>query len=452
MMENMTGLNKNSLLNWDLDETGCLTIYGTGSMPNFSCGENPEPPWYEKREQIRKVCISEGITRIGIKAFEGCSALEEAELPETLERILSYAFRDCVSLKEIQSKKKEFRYIYDENPGSPRETVLFGLEAFRNTPWAAERWGDFYCEEGVLYTCFSRKDHLTIPEGVHTLYEFSLANLGNLSVTLPETLTTIGEFAFSGTAIKELLLPESVETISPYAFADSVLELVEFPRTMSKTLGFARTEIMPAQEAREGKKEKLCSVPDLYKVELADRKNMGKFKALRVVRKNAEHCKDGTVKPVYGRNCVAVGKSMYRRIRAGSVLLCVGWENDRLDCVRSFEWDDHGAEGKSGLVSEYRMYPVLKDGMIDVREDSFVSWKKSDVEEAFGDLNGRQLAEEGILRTTEEGKQEEWFWSNERENFGGPLELRLLKYWRDEHPQVKIDSDGEADSLWSENV
>ncbi len=435
MRENTTGLGKDCLLDWNLDETGCLTIYGSGSIPDFSCGKNPVPPWQEKKEQIRELYVSEGITEIGAKAFEGCRALKKVYLPDSLEWIHAYAFRDCCSLEEVQSKKNIFRYIYDENPGSARETVYFGLETFKNTPWAAKQWGDFYCEEGVLYICFSQEYNLVIPEGIHTLYEFSLANLGNRSVTLPETLTTIKELVFSGSKIEELVIPESVRKISPYAFADSDIKVVEFPQSMEKTTGFIRTGIMPACDIKKGKnEEKPCSIPDLYRVNMTGGKSYGTFRELKVMRKKEVHHKDGTVSLVYGRNHVAAGESLYRRIQAKKVLLCVSWKEEKLICIKSFIVVD------TNQVCEYLMYPVLENGEINVWNASFSCQGKKDFVRAFPESDGKMLAEEGKLRMTDEGTQEEWFCSSDRNMFGGPLELEFLDYWKQKHPQIAIES------------
>ncbi len=433
--------NKN-LLSWSLDETGCLTVFGSGRLPDFSCGENPVPPWYEEREQIRELHISEGVTEIGMKSFDGCSELKKVYLPETLQRVHAYAFENCRSLEEVNTKREQFLYVYDEYACDSPKTVWFGMEAFKNTPWAIGRWGDFYCEEGVLYTCFAEKSHLEVPEGVHTLGKFAFYDLWETrSVTLPKTLTEIREFAFSNSGMKELVLPESVETISRYAFADSSLELIEFPDTMEKTEIFARTCIMTCpddeEEERKGgkkRKKRLRRVPELYKVQLKADRGYGKFKRMEVVKKQAEQKKDGTIKGVYGKTYIDVGEIMYRKIKRGGIPICINWSGNRLICVKSFSWDSY-----YNLVDEYLLYPVLEDEGIEPWRDSFTYQEMEDITTAFWDCDGEKLAREGCLRMS--GKdEEEWFWSSDSGNFGGPLELELLEYWMKKHPWIKIDS------------
>ena len=36
--------------------------------------------------------------------------------------------------------------------------------------------------------------------------------------------------------------------------------------------------------------------------------------------------------------------------------------------------------------------------------------------------------------------QEEWFWTENDGNFGGPLELEFLNTWLSRHPEIQVDS------------
>lgn len=83
-----------SSLHWVLDDSGTLTIIGTGDMPDFQIDSAP----WSNHTPIRKVVIEEGVTSIGANAFYNCQSLAEAELPESLTSIGSYAFRLCYSL------------------------------------------------------------------------------------------------------------------------------------------------------------------------------------------------------------------------------------------------------------------------------------------------------------------------------------------------------------------
>lgn len=88
-----------SSLHWVLDDSGMLTITGTGDMPDFL---PDDAPWSGYKIAIRKVVIGEGVTSIGRYAFERCNILAEAELPDGLTSIGDGAFQWCSELVLIE--------------------------------------------------------------------------------------------------------------------------------------------------------------------------------------------------------------------------------------------------------------------------------------------------------------------------------------------------------------
>ncbi len=86
-------------LTWTLDtDTGVLTIEGSGEMAYYD--ETPAP-WYDYGEIITKVIFPDGLTSIGMFAFNGCSGLTDVSLPESLLSIGGAAFASCTALTEI---------------------------------------------------------------------------------------------------------------------------------------------------------------------------------------------------------------------------------------------------------------------------------------------------------------------------------------------------------------
>ncbi len=86
-------------IEWSLDDTGVLTIRGTGVM-HYS-EEQARAPWEGLADSVLKVVVQEGIIFIDNFAFMGFEKLEEIELPEGLTGIGNLAFADCRALKEI---------------------------------------------------------------------------------------------------------------------------------------------------------------------------------------------------------------------------------------------------------------------------------------------------------------------------------------------------------------
>lgn len=62
------------------------------------------------------------------------------------------------------------------------------------------------------------------------------------------------------------------------------------------------------------------------------------------------------------------------------------------------------------------------------------------IRNAFCDRDGEALKNAGLLRFRYPDTREGWFWSDEKGNYGGPLELELLDMWLKEHPDVMVDT------------
>ncbi len=69
---------------------GVLTLSGSAGMATKSSAAGY--PWYHVRDLIRKIVAEDGVETIAARAFEGCSALQEAVLPDSLYYIGRSAF------------------------------------------------------------------------------------------------------------------------------------------------------------------------------------------------------------------------------------------------------------------------------------------------------------------------------------------------------------------------
>lgn len=78
-------------ITWTLDDSGNLTLSGSGEMWNYNYGDSPF-----KDYGIKTVTIGDGITSIGESAFDGCSGLTELTLPNSVTSIGGCAFYGCI--------------------------------------------------------------------------------------------------------------------------------------------------------------------------------------------------------------------------------------------------------------------------------------------------------------------------------------------------------------------
>ena len=141
---------------WSFDEaTGTITVYGNGYMTFLS-----PPEWSYLKDRITKVVISEGLVSVGPNAFSSCKNLKSVTLASSVAHINDYAFRDCVSLTDI-----DLKYI-----------TSIGTGAFRNCTGLTA---------------------LTIPDGVSDIGDYAFyACTGLRSVTFHDKLFGIGDAAF----------------------------------------------------------------------------------------------------------------------------------------------------------------------------------------------------------------------------------------------------------------
>ena len=170
-------------LTWTLDSEGTLTINGSGNMTNYL--SYSAIPWYTSRASIKKICISEGVTSVGSRAFYNCTQLESATLPTTLSEIGSYAFSGCTDFKDISL---------------PDNLSQIGNRAFYN------------CQNITK---------LIIPDGIAVLKNSTFAKCSSLSeIKLGNGVYELEDSVFEACgALSEILLGENIEFFGEDIFA-----------------------------------------------------------------------------------------------------------------------------------------------------------------------------------------------------------------------------------------
>ncbi len=166
-------------ITWALDDSGNLTLSGSGEMWDYN--ENDLP---FRSLRIKTVTIGDGITSIGNSAFQGCSGLTELTLPNSITSIWEGAFCGCSGLTEQTL---------------PNSVKNIGNSAFEGCSGLTE---------------------LTLPSSVTSIGESAFQGCSGLTkLTLPNSVTSIGESAFRGCrGLTELTLPNSITSIGDYAF------------------------------------------------------------------------------------------------------------------------------------------------------------------------------------------------------------------------------------------
>lgn len=193
-------------LTWVLDGGGTLTISGTGDMYDYQMYYN-NAPWFDVREQIRRVVINSGATRIGRDAFWVCENMTSVSIPYGVTSIGANAFDSCNGLTTV--------YIPDSVTSIEDAAFLFceGLVSVSN-------YGNITAiGRNVFSGCISLK-YVTIPDSITSIGPSAFDGCHSLlSVTFGSNVRTIGDSAFHDcTSLWSLDITDSITFIDKFAF------------------------------------------------------------------------------------------------------------------------------------------------------------------------------------------------------------------------------------------
>ncbi|MBR3276129.1 MAG: leucine-rich repeat protein [Eubacterium sp.] len=244
---------------WTLTEDGVLTISGTGAMEDFS--GVAARPWQTYKDEIVKVIIEEGITRVGSRTCTNIPNLAEVELAESVKELAANSFNTTPALKSINLENvtsigtmafqrsgltevrlkdcavtdTAFRQCESLTAATFEGEVTIGNSAFLGTALESldlsnvKNCGTAFVGLSTLksVTIGSKLTELslsgtgitelTVPANLQT-YLFSL-NTSLETVTIEDGVTVIPDSAFGGdTALKTVSIPATVTTIAENAF------------------------------------------------------------------------------------------------------------------------------------------------------------------------------------------------------------------------------------------
>ena len=263
-------------ITWTLDDSGNLTLSGSGEMWNNGYDDSPF-----KDYGIKTVTIGDGITSIGDYAFMGCTGMTELTLPNSVTSIGRGTFVDCSGLTELtlpSSVTSIEEKAFSDCSGLAKITSLAGIppvcysEVFDGVNKTnceliipgesvaaykqAEGWKEFSnirllaaisgrCGDSITWTLdescnltlsgsgemwnYNRKDlpfkdygikTVTIGDGITSIGDYAFVYCSGMTeLTLPSSVTSIGNVAFSKcSGLTELTLPSSVKSIGQSAF------------------------------------------------------------------------------------------------------------------------------------------------------------------------------------------------------------------------------------------
>ena len=188
---------------WTLDNTGTLTISGTGATYNYDMDDdgNSAAPWCTKAriQRVNKVVVNSGITELGYSMFSNCTQLTSVSLPSGLKRIGSCLFLGCTRLSAITIPSSVT--TIESNAFTHCDSI-----AAITLPSGLRTMGDAVCSQMAKLTT------ATVSGGVTYLSNYAFNDCPSLkTITLPNTVRSIGICAFRyDTALKDVYFNGSV--------------------------------------------------------------------------------------------------------------------------------------------------------------------------------------------------------------------------------------------------
>lgn len=183
MAENVASGTCGENVTWVLDDTGKMTIAGTGPMSN--CVNLWEAPWADYRDEILTVEIMDGVTTIGKSAFYYCDKITSVTIPTSVTRIEDAAFHICDALTSIKI---------------PNSVTYIGKSAF----YSCDKLQSITIPASVVhvgdnaFTGCSGMTTAVIAIGVQSMGSMAFSSCNRLtSISIPYTMTSIGDRAFA---------------------------------------------------------------------------------------------------------------------------------------------------------------------------------------------------------------------------------------------------------------
>lgn len=189
-----------SAVTWSFDESsGTLTISGKGAMADYTkniTSSDADQPWKAYTNEIKQVCIKNGVTRIGAFAFNGLGTVESYQIAGSVATVGEWAI-DSTAVNN-----------FDVDSNSKGLTVVDGALLTKDQ------------KELLAFPCGNESiKKYTLPQETKTISAGAFSGASHLEAIDLTNVETIGSLAFMNAGIKKLEIPETANTVMNWAFA-----------------------------------------------------------------------------------------------------------------------------------------------------------------------------------------------------------------------------------------
>lgn len=239
---------------WELDNQGNMVFFGSGPMYDFGA-----VPTHWSELKVKTVTIDEGITSIGIGAFEVnetdllSTSLSSITISSTVTSIAGNAFSNCVALKTV-TFTGDAPKIADNAFNNVSATAYYpaGNDTWTdavmqdyggNITWKPRNATSGVCGENLTWLFDEKTCTLTI-SGTGDMYDHIKSTDMPwytfrdqiLTIDIQSGVTSLGMYAFEDcTNLKQIALPDSLTSIGMSAFLKCTsLERIVIPNSVTE--------------------------------------------------------------------------------------------------------------------------------------------------------------------------------------------------------------------------
>ena len=190
---------------------------------------------------LRSVVIPEGVEKLELRVFEGCTQLESIKFPSTIKYVADGLFYGKYIVNYSKKVDVDFPSVqaYLDYAKISGDSLLYNLPLKNQFKLMinGKEIKSIEIPEGMasvanylFYNCMNIES-VTLPDGLETVGKYSFYNCTALkSVNLPASLENIDDYAFYGcTSLSEITLPEYLKNLRQYALARSGIKAITFP-------------------------------------------------------------------------------------------------------------------------------------------------------------------------------------------------------------------------------
>ena len=169
---------------------------------------------------LEDVTLSNSVTKLDIAVFSNCTALREIDIPASVTYMNSNNFEYCYALESITIRGALTalgNYTFRECRALKNVSIAYGLTSIGSQ---------------VFYNCYSLKK-IVLPNSITSVGSEAFRYCHSLKeVKLSAKLKTLGSYAFdSCSMLQNIALPNTITGISSYAFQGCfALQYIAFPK------------------------------------------------------------------------------------------------------------------------------------------------------------------------------------------------------------------------------